>query len=76
MTIVEEGVSSVYAAPGQRGAIAEYRPRYGHYIGGEFVEPVDGEGAFLDIDTPQVLEVVQRAAAPPTQPRQPSRAPG
>ncbi|MGN6309061.1 MAG: NTP transferase domain-containing protein [Xanthobacteraceae bacterium] len=40
--------------------------------------PVDGDGAFLDIDTPQVLEVVQRAAqadAPPTQPRMPSRSP-
>ncbi len=40
--------------------------------------PVDGDGAFLDIDTPQVLDVVQRAAttaAPPTQPRLPSRAP-
>ena len=34
MTIVEEGVSSVYAAPGQRGSVAEYRARYGHYIGG------------------------------------------
>ena len=43
MTIVEEGVSSVYAAPGQRGSIADYRPRYGHYIGGEFVEPIKGE---------------------------------
>ncbi len=43
MTIVEEGVSSVYAAPGQRGAVAEYRARYGHYIGGEFVEPVKGQ---------------------------------
>ena len=43
MTIVEEGVSSVYAAPGQRGALADYRARYGHYIGGEFVEPVKGE---------------------------------
>ncbi|MGB3448336.1 MAG: molybdopterin-binding/glycosyltransferase family 2 protein [Xanthobacteraceae bacterium] len=41
--------------------------------------PVDGDGAFLDIDTPQVLEVVQRAAqtdAPPTQPRMPLRSPG
>ncbi|MGB3490293.1 MAG: molybdopterin-binding/glycosyltransferase family 2 protein [Xanthobacteraceae bacterium] len=40
--------------------------------------PVDGDGAFLDIDTPQVLEVVQRAAqadAPPTQPRMPLRSP-
>ena len=43
MTIVEEGVSSVYAAPGQRGALAEYRNRYGHYIGGEWVAPVKGE---------------------------------
>ncbi|RLK52178.1 aldehyde dehydrogenase family protein [Microbacterium telephonicum] len=43
MTIVEEGVSSVYAAPGQRGAVADYRPRYGHYIGGEFVDPVKGQ---------------------------------
>ena len=43
MTIVEEGVSSVYANPGTRGAVAEYRPRYGHYIGGEFVEPIKGE---------------------------------
>ena len=40
--------------------------------------PVDGDGAFLDIDTPQVLEVVQRAAqadTPPTQPRMPLRSP-
>jgi aldehyde dehydrogenase len=43
MTIVEEGVSSVYAAPGSRGAIADYRPRYGHYIGGEWVDPIKGE---------------------------------
>ncbi|WP_454117601.1 acetaldehyde dehydrogenase ExaC [Microbacterium lacticum] len=43
MTIVEEGVSSVYAAPGQPGAVANYRPRYGHYIGGEFVEPIKGQ---------------------------------
>ena len=45
MTIVEEGVSSIYAAPGQRGSIADYRPRYGHYIGGEFVEPIKGDYA-------------------------------
>lgn len=48
MTIVEEDVStasasSIYAAPGQPGAIARYRPRYGHYIGGEFVDPVKGQ---------------------------------
>lgn len=43
MTIVEEDVSLAYAAPGQPGAVATYRPRYGHYIGGEFVEPVKGQ---------------------------------
>ncbi|MGY1550230.1 acetaldehyde dehydrogenase ExaC [Microbacterium sp. A588] len=43
MTIVEETVSTAYAAPGSAGAIANYRPRYGHYIGGEFVEPVKGQ---------------------------------
>ncbi|WP_404430159.1 aldehyde dehydrogenase [Microbacterium lacus] len=43
MTIVEEGVSSIYAAPNTRGAVADYRPRYGHYIGGEFVDPVRGQ---------------------------------
>ncbi len=43
MTIVEEGVSSIYAAPNTRGAVADYRPRYGHYIGGEFVDPVKGQ---------------------------------
>ena len=43
MTIVEEDVSTAYAAPGQPGARANYRPRYGHYIGGEFVEPVKGQ---------------------------------
>ena len=44
MTIVEEAVSSsTYAAPGQPGAVANYRPRYGHYIGGEFVDPIKGQ---------------------------------
>ncbi|MCR2826884.1 acetaldehyde dehydrogenase ExaC [Microbacterium sp. zg.Y909] len=48
MTIVEEGVSSVYAAPGEHGSLAEYRSRYGHYIGGEWVDPIKG-GYFEDI---------------------------
>ncbi|REJ06204.1 aldehyde dehydrogenase [Microbacterium bovistercoris] len=43
MTIVEESVSTAYAAPGQPGSPADYRPRYGHYIGGEFVEPAKGQ---------------------------------
>lgn len=43
MTIVEEDVSTAYAAPGRPGALANYRARYGHYIGGEFVDPVKGQ---------------------------------
>ncbi|WP_309065998.1 acetaldehyde dehydrogenase ExaC [Microbacterium sp.] len=43
MTIVEESVSTAYAAPGQPGSPAQYRSRYGHYIGGEFVEPAKGQ---------------------------------
>ncbi len=43
MTIVEEGVSSIYAAPGRAGSLANYRARYGHYIGGEWVEPIKGQ---------------------------------
>ena len=54
MTIVEDDVQTptdgtgpegpaVYAAPGQQGSVASYRSRYGHYIGGEFVEPVKGQ---------------------------------
>lgn len=50
MTIVEEDVSTAYAAPGQPGALATYRPRYGHYIGGEFVDPVKGQ--FFDNVSP------------------------
>ncbi len=43
MTIVEEGVFQRLRRPGQRGAVAQYRERYGHYIGGEWVEPHSGE---------------------------------
>src|SRR6478609_6693203 len=33
---------TVYAAPGTPGAIAEYRTRYDHWIGGEYVAPASG----------------------------------
>ena len=33
---------TVYAAPGTDGAIAEYRTRYDHWIGGEYVAPSSG----------------------------------
>ncbi len=34
---------TVYAAPGTTGAIAEYRSRYDHWIGGEYVAPASGQ---------------------------------
>ncbi|MCF4122414.1 aldehyde dehydrogenase family protein [Antribacter sp. KLBMP9083] len=33
---------TVYAAPGTAGAIATYRERYDHWIGGEYVPPASG----------------------------------
>ena len=34
---------SVYAQPGQAGSIVEFRPRYDHWIGGQYVAPSSGE---------------------------------
>ncbi len=34
---------TVYAAPGQPGAVAQYRSRYDHWIGGEYVAPAGGQ---------------------------------
>ena len=33
---------TVYAAPGQPGSLATFRPRYDHWIGGEYVAPIAG----------------------------------
>ena len=33
----------IYAQPGTPGAIVSFKPRYGNYIGGEFVAPLKGE---------------------------------
>ena len=32
-----------YAHPGQPGALVSFKQRYGNYIGGQFVEPVEGQ---------------------------------
>ena len=34
---------SVYAQPGQAGSIVEFKPRYDHWIGGQYVAPSSGE---------------------------------
>jgi aldehyde dehydrogenase len=32
-----------YAAPGEAGSVVQYKPRYDHFIGGEYVAPAKGE---------------------------------
>jgi aldehyde dehydrogenase len=34
---------TVYAQPGTEGSVVSYKPRYDHWIGGEYVAPVKGE---------------------------------
>jgi aldehyde dehydrogenase len=34
---------TTYAAPGTPGSVVRYRPRYDHFIGGEYVPPVNGQ---------------------------------
>lgn len=55
---------TVYAAPGQPGAVAEYKPRYDHWIGGEYVPPASGE--YFENPTPvtgQTFTEVARGTA-------------
>ena len=33
----------IYAKPNQSGSVVQLKPRYGNYIGGEFIAPVKGE---------------------------------
>ena len=41
---------TVYAAPGSAGALIEFKPRYEHFIGGEWVKPL--EGAYFENISP------------------------
>ncbi|MFM1984249.1 MAG: hypothetical protein RL723_684, partial [Actinomycetota bacterium] len=34
---------TVYAQPGQAGSVADFKPRYDHYIGGQYVAPSSGQ---------------------------------
>lgn len=33
----------IYAQPGTPGAVVSFKPRYGNFIGGEFVQPLAGQ---------------------------------
>ena len=45
-----------YAHPGTPGAIVSFKPRYGNFIGGEFVSPVKGQ--YFTNTTPVTGEVI------------------
>ena len=49
-----------YAAPGQAGSVVSYRPRYDHYIGGEYVPPASGK--YFENPTPVTGEVFTEIA--------------
>ncbi|YAL83591.1 aldehyde dehydrogenase family protein [Dermacoccaceae bacterium W4C1] len=55
---------TVYTPPGQSGSKIEVKPRYGHYIGGEWVDPVKG-GWFENVSpvTGQVFTEIARGTA-------------
>ncbi|MEH6473761.1 MAG: aldehyde dehydrogenase family protein, partial [Halopseudomonas sp.] len=46
----------IYANPGSEGAVVSFKQRYGNYIGGEFVAPV--EGRYFSNTTPITGEVI------------------
>ena len=53
-----------YAAPGTSGSVVEFRSRYDHFIGGEYVPPAKGE--YFANPTPvtgQVFTEVARGTA-------------
>src|SRR3990167_2979665 len=39
----KRGHAMIYAQPGTAGAVVTFKPRYGNYIGGEFVAPIKGQ---------------------------------
>ena len=49
-----------YAAPGQPGSVVAYRPRYDHFIGGDYVPPVSGE--YVENVTPVTGDVFTEVA--------------
>jgi aldehyde dehydrogenase len=64
MTVYAETDTTVYAQPGTEGAKVSFRPRYEHYIGGEWVPPVKGQ--YFENPTPvtgQVFTEVARGTA-------------
>ena len=49
-----------YAAPGQPDSVVTFKPRYDHYIGGQYVPPVTGQ--YFENPTPVTGEVFTEVA--------------
>ncbi|TCK19976.1 acetaldehyde dehydrogenase ExaC [Pseudonocardia endophytica] len=49
-----------YAAPGQPDSVVSFKPRYDHFIGGEYVAPAKGQ--YFENPTPQTGEVFTEVA--------------
>ena len=49
-----------YAAPGEAGSVVSYRPRYDHFIGGEYVPPATGK--YFENPTPVTGETFTEIA--------------
>jgi aldehyde dehydrogenase len=58
MTIAPSPTS--YAAPGEPGSLVEYRPRYDHFIGGEYVPSASGQ--YFENPTPVTGRVFTEVA--------------
>ena len=42
-TVIDEAAADVFVAPGQLGSLVDVKARYGNFIGGTWVPPVNGE---------------------------------
>ena len=51
---------AIYAAPGTDGSVVSFKPRYDHYIGGEYVAPAKGQ--YFENPTPQTGQVFTEVA--------------
>ena len=62
---------ATYAAPGTDGSVVTFKPRYDHFIGGEYVAPAKGQ--YFENPTPITGRPSPRSpAAPPRTSRRPS----
>ncbi|MHC1558684.1 acetaldehyde dehydrogenase ExaC [Actinomycetospora sp. C-140] len=51
---------AIYAAPGSADSVVSFKPRYDHYIGGEYVAPVKGQ--YFENPTPQTGQTFTEVA--------------